>query len=213
MTRFGLIRHGITAWNIEKRSQGHSHNPLHEEGINQAHLVADRLLGNTWDLIVSSDLLRAKQTAHIIADKLGMAVNSYDARLRELGRGKAEGTTEDERIARWGADWRQLDMGYETSEEGMLRGSECLEELAHAYPGKSILVVSHGAILKNTLIKLKLVPESHAEELLDNTSVTIVRHNVGSDRPWSCELYNCTSHLRQNASNCTRLQSAKLDSQ
>lgn len=195
MTRFGLVRHGVTSWNKEKRTQGHSNNPLDEEGLEQARLVADRLKGENWDVIISSDLLRAKQTAQIISDKLGVAIAAFDKRLRELSRGKAEGMTEEERIAKWGADWRKLDLGFETAEEAVDRGSRCLEELALTYPDKHVLVVSHGAILKHTLSKL--TPGMEAEAHLDNTSVTILNKSHG-DSLWSCELYNCTDHLQRS---------------
>ncbi|MFE5320068.1 histidine phosphatase family protein [Paenibacillus sp. NPDC056579] len=199
MTRIALVRHGVTSWNKEKRTQGHSHNPLDDEGIQQAHKVAERLSEEKWDVIIASDLLRAKQTAEIISDKLGIPIEALDERLRELGRGKAEGTTEDERIALWGADWRQLDIGFETAEQAMERGSECLKEIARTYSGKRVLVVSHGAILKHTL--KKLIPALEAEAHLDNTSVTVLHRSGSEENAWSCELYNCTSHLQQHSEN------------
>lgn len=74
MTRIGLIRHGSTAWNKEGRIQGHTDNPLDEEGLQQAEAIAERLSGEHWDYIYSSDLLRARQTAEVIAAKLGLQV-------------------------------------------------------------------------------------------------------------------------------------------
>ncbi|WP_337019427.1 histidine phosphatase family protein, partial [Oceanobacillus massiliensis] len=71
MTEIGLIRHGSTAWNKERRAQGSSDIPLDEEGLMQAKLVAERLSAEKWDVMYSSDLSRARQTAEAIADKTG----------------------------------------------------------------------------------------------------------------------------------------------
>lgn len=190
MAKIGLIRHGSTSWNKEKRSQGHSNNPLDEDGIRQARALARRLSGQQWDNFFSSDLLRARQTAEILNEQLGIASIELDERLREMSRGLTEGTTEEERVQRWGADWRQQKLGIETVEEGMVRGSECIDEIADQWEGANILIVSHGAILRNSL--RKLIPAQNVETLLNNTSITII-NKKGSI--WTCELYNCTAHL------------------
>lgn len=70
MTKFGFIRHGSTQWNTEGKAQGWSDIPLNNEGIEDANRLADRLYSEDWDIIYSSDLLRAHQTANIIAAKL-----------------------------------------------------------------------------------------------------------------------------------------------
>lgn len=70
MTTIGLIRHGITEWKVLGRSQGISDIPLNEIGRQQAVALANRLsLEEKWDVIVTSDLLRAKETGQIITSK------------------------------------------------------------------------------------------------------------------------------------------------
>ena len=69
MTTIGFVRHGVTAWNKEGRAQGSSDIPLDEEGIEMAEHVANRLATESWDVIYTSHLLRAKKTAEIIAEK------------------------------------------------------------------------------------------------------------------------------------------------
>lgn len=190
MTTIGLIRHGSTAWNKEGRVQGHTDNPLDEEGLHQAAAIADRLSGETWDYIYSSDLLRARQTAEVIAERLGIPVTGLVPGIREMNGGLIEGTTESERVERWGSEWKGMDMELESDQSGQLRGSRAIEDLAARHPGSKILVVSHGAILRSTL--RRLVPGLDVSELLKNTSITRI---VKGDSGWICELYNCVKHM------------------
>ncbi|UQZ35142.1 histidine phosphatase family protein [Paenibacillus sp. PK3_47] len=190
MTVIGLIRHGSTAWNKEGRIQGHTDNPLDEEGLLQAAAIAERLSGEEWDYIYSSDLLRARQTAEVIAAKLGIPVAGLLQGIREMDGGQLEGTTEQERVARWGKDWRSMELGLESSESGKLRGARTIEEIALRHPGKRVLIVSHGAILRSSLSGL--VPGLDVSQLLKNTSITRI---VKDKDTWTCELYNCVQHM------------------
>ena len=56
MTTVGLIRHGVTDWNDLGKAQGISDIPLNEAGRKQAIAIANRLSGEKWDIIVSSNL-------------------------------------------------------------------------------------------------------------------------------------------------------------
>ncbi len=115
MTTIGFVRHGVTAWNKEGRAQGSSDIPLDEEGIEMAEHVASRLETESWDVIYTSHLLRAKKTAEIIAEKKPTVELYVDERLRELSGGQVEGTTEAERIQKWGESWRELELGFRTT--------------------------------------------------------------------------------------------------
>ncbi|MFJ8064045.1 histidine phosphatase family protein [Psychrobacillus sp. NPDC096426] len=191
MTTLGLIRHGITEWNELSRAQGISDIPLNHIGIKQAQALANRLsLARNWDIIVSSDLARAKETAQIISEKLELPIHIFDERIREINCGEIEGTTEDERIQKWGSNWRELDLGMEKMEDVSKRGSEFLEEAVIKYIHKRILVVSHGALIGLTL--QRLLPEKFPSTYIDNTSITILE-NI--EKNWDCILYNCTNHL------------------
>ncbi len=89
-----LVRHGETDWNRERRTQGHSHNPLSELGVKQARRLAQRLEFEHFDCVYSSDLERALSTAKIVFPDRELV---QDVRLREIGRGVLEGTTDTER--------------------------------------------------------------------------------------------------------------------
>lgn len=189
MTILGLVRHGITDWNIEKRAQGHTDIPLNEEGRKQAEALAKRLSRESWDLIYSSDLGRARETAQAIANLKRIPV-SIDPLLREVNLGQIEGMTYEEIVAKWGEDWRQLDLGIETKEQLGQRGLSTLNRIADEHPNLKILVVAHGGFI-GTALK-QLVPHFDTAALLNNTSLTRVNRQSSG---WDCDLFNCTVHL------------------
>ncbi|TWT13208.1 histidine phosphatase family protein [Planomicrobium sp. CPCC 101079] len=190
MTTIGLVRHGITEWNLLGIAQGSSDIPLNETGRQQAVALAERLSSETWDMIVSSDLLRAKETAQIIADRLELPISFTDPRIREINGGQIEGTTEDERIQKWGENWRSLDLGMESVELAAKRSVEFLEDILKNHNGKRVLLVTHGGLIGVTL--KSLLPERFKDTHMNNTSITILE-NLESQ--WDCTLYNCTKHL------------------
>jgi len=193
LTRIGFVRHGITEWNKERRAQGQSDIPLNDFGRLQAQLLAKRIKEEEWDCIFSSDLSRAKETAEIVATAIGLPVYT-DQRLREMHKGETEGTTLEERIARWGEEWESLELGIEADPSISGRGTSFISEVIASYPGRNVLVVSHGALIALTV--KALVPEQDTEQHIHNTSVTIIEQ---SGSKWRCELFNCAIHLSELA--------------
>ncbi|GIP35473.1 histidine phosphatase family protein [Paenibacillus sp. J2TS4] len=191
MTIIGFVRHGNTDWNIENRAQGHSHNPLNPTGLRQADAVGRRLAKDNWDVIISSDLLRARQTAEIISSYMGKPIK-FDQRLREISRGQIEGTIEEERIERWGKEWRKLDLGGETHQELRARGVSFVEDVVDQYAGQKVLVITHGKLLIETLYAL-CPDETDSSDLVRNSSLTIIKK---SSSGFGYLLYNCTCHLK-----------------
>ena len=94
-TRICLVRHGETAWNAERRLQGHLDIPLNEHGLAQAAATARSLGGERFDAAYCSDLTRARQTADAIASHLGLSL-CQNAQLRERHYGVFQGLTYDE---------------------------------------------------------------------------------------------------------------------
>lgn len=191
MTIIGLVRHGVTDWNLEGRMQGKNDIPLNAEGRKQAELLGKRLSGETWDRIYSSDMSRARETADIIGRYMGQTVEHYDPRLAERTFGLLEGTTEAERMEKWGPNWREIDHQGESKEAVERRALDFLEEMDGKHPGQRILIVSHGAVI-GTLID-KLFPELGYQGLR-NTCVNIIQRK---NKDWTCLLHNCTKHLER----------------
>ncbi len=98
LIEISLVRHGTTEWNASHRFQGHSDVPLSEVGRAQARRLADRLRGERFDVIYASDLIRAVETASILAEPHGLEVRR-DPRLREFDFGEWEGLRWDEIVA------------------------------------------------------------------------------------------------------------------
>lgn len=190
VTTIGLVRHGVTDWNLEGRMQGKNDIPLNEEGRNQAKLLGVRMAGESWDYIYSSDMTRARETADIIAHHMGMTVSAYDSLLAERAFGQLEGTTEEDRIQRWGEAWRELDHGGEPRDEVIRRGMSMLEEMDRRHPGKRVLVISHGAVI-GALVETLFPDFGYLG--LKNTCVNVLEK---TEDGWSCLLHNCVKHLQ-----------------
>jgi 2,3-bisphosphoglycerate-dependent phosphoglycerate mutase len=158
MTEILLIRHGETAWNAEKRLQGHLDIPLNAEGERQAAALGAALANEPIDAVFSSDLQRALQTARAVAAPRGMPV-VIDNGLRERCFGAFEGlqyheieTRYPEAYAAWRA--RDRDARYpdgkhvaETLDEFHARVTGTLHRLLQQKSYRKIAVVTHGGVL------------------------------------------------------------------
>lgn len=189
----GLVRHGKTDWNAKGIIQGQTDIPLNEEGISQANALAVRLSKEQriWDAVISSDLQRARKTAAIIADRLNIPVLESDQRLRERFFGEIEGTTEQERLDRWGADWRQQGLGMESDAVLRARGAEAISDLMRQGERRNVLVVSHGSFIAQMLKELCADLE---DSRLGNLSYSILERQ---GEAWKPLLHNCTRHLEE----------------
>ena len=154
-----LIRHGETAWNAEKRLQGHLDIALNAEGERQAALLGAALGREPIDHIVSSDLQRARQTAEAVARVRGAQV-AIDPALRERCYGGFEGMLYSEIAARFPlefAAWQARDVDAElppgtNQGESFRRFYErvmaALAAQVAAHPGQTIALVAHGGVLE-----------------------------------------------------------------
>ena len=158
-TRFCLIRHGETDWNLEKRLQGQIDIGLNAMGEAQALAVRPGLIGQSFDAAYSSDLQRAWRTAQIALGKDRDPDHPpalYPAPpLRERHYGIYQGLTAAEGEVRYPQahhfhHTRNVDYDYETGESlrsFSARVMKGLAELAAKHPGGCVLVFTHGGVL------------------------------------------------------------------
>jgi broad specificity phosphatase PhoE len=120
-----LLRHGRTAWNAQRRFQGHLDPPLDEVGRAQAYEVATLIAALRPELLVSSDSARAWQTAEIVGEVAELSARG-EPRLRERGLGHWEGLTREEVAVKYPDEYADWAAGRDVSR----RGGETREEVA-----------------------------------------------------------------------------------
>ena len=147
-TRVLLLRHGQSTWNAARRWQGQADPPLTEFGEEQAYQASQKL--GLFDLVVASDLERARRTAEIIAAQLGIGPVQLDERLRENHAGEWEGLTKEEVEAAWPgylAEHRRPP-GFEPAQDVGVRALGALIEIGRQVPDGEVLAVAHGGVIR-----------------------------------------------------------------
>lgn len=157
-TEILLIRHAESAWNVERRWQGQEDPPLSPRGLEQAEFLARALAAASLARILSSDLLRARDTAQPLARTLRIELTT-DPRLRELDVGRWGGRTreeiqgsEPELLARFDRGDPDAPAGGGESRSGLReRALAALRDLSAAGPAGCIAVVTHLGWLREVL--------------------------------------------------------------
>jgi probable phosphoglycerate mutase len=155
MTELVVVRHGVTDWNREKRLQGHTDIALNPEGRKQAACLASALQYETFDVLYSSDLSRAIETAQAVADQQRGQRILAKRELRERHYGVFEGVPHHELAQRFPqsyAAWKARDAlaalpGGESLHDFYGRITTYLTFLAQQHPGQRIFVATHGGVL------------------------------------------------------------------
>jgi broad specificity phosphatase PhoE len=149
-----IVRHGQSEWNAAGRWQGWADPPLTPSGEEQANAAAVELEGLRFDAVASSDLRRANRTAELIAAHLGLGPVDVDPGLRERNVGDFTGLTREEIEARWPgvlAEWRKGNVERAPNGEGrefLERVLAALDRVAGRHPGRRVLVVAHGGLIR-----------------------------------------------------------------
>ncbi|WP_027502892.1 histidine phosphatase family protein [Rhodococcus sp. UNC363MFTsu5.1] len=189
MTYLALIRHGETEWNAQRRLQGSSDIPLNDTGRAQAHRAADALADRTWDLLVSSPLSRATETADIIGARLGIERSAAYHDLAERHLGEAEGITDYEAYDRW-PHGRYPDI--EPKPAVAQRGLRAVDDLARRHPGSAIIAVTHGGVIRAVLDSV----HSARSPRIRNAGISTMSHD---GQRWTVHTINGVELLPRHA--------------
>jgi probable phosphoglycerate mutase len=207
ITTMVAVRHGETEWNKIERQQGHLNSPLTALGKQQARAMAEGLKLFRFDHFYSSDLGRAVETAAVISRVLGLTFET-DARLRERHLGVLQGLTWAEFSEEYPADFEKYhgpdphgpDPDYrlgggESVRDRFTRNVACLEELAAKHPGKTILVVCHGGVLRSFMDRALDIPLGKKRAYaLPNAAINVF--TISETNEWRLESWGETGHLR-----------------
>jgi broad specificity phosphatase PhoE len=201
--RLVLVRHGESRWNVEERYQGQEDSGLTDAGRAQAEVAATVLADRfgAADLVLSSDLPRARDTAEAYLRVVGASVRE-DARLREIDVGDWGGRTRAEVAAAYpdeiAAFRRGVDIprgGGETFGQLRDRVWAALEEAAGTARGTVVVFTHGGPIRVATAAALRVpAPGERAFAPVSNCSLTVVDHG-GPDGSHALVAYNApTAH-------------------
>jgi broad specificity phosphatase PhoE len=199
--RFFLVRHGETADNLQMRYLGIRDEPLTKNGMVQACQAAAALAQLPIDLIFTSPLRRAVDTAIQIQTACDVKLR-VDSRLTEGSFGKWEGLTRDEvleldsreaeRLAKWESDASFAPPGGEAFDKVQERIVELADQLKNEFEGSSVVLVSHVGPMKALIaaaLKIPLLASSRF--FLDPASISVVDWGENS----VLRLFNSHAHL------------------
>lgn len=194
-----MFRHGETDWNSEGRMQGGTDIPLNENGRRQALALAEFFATNPIDGVLSSDLVRAHETAKIAIAQRQVPI-ILEPRLRETNLGHAEGLTVPEFVAKFGhqilEDWKKIGPehdhvripGGESKQEHRMRFVQGLEEFLHsdaAQKWSTFGVATHGGSMRRLIHHL--CPELTEGVMVGNCVAYRLEYQLQT-RLWSIDL-------------------------
>lgn len=188
MTKIYLVRHGETNWNVQGIIQGQTDVPLNDIGKHQALQCGEYLSKKDFDMIISSPLKRAKESAEIINGILNLPI-IYNENLKERYFGIAEGNSKNNLIKRYP---NQVYPGQESRLALNKRVMMELNKIIENHPNKRIIIVAHGAVINSMLSSITNHIMGSRITTLKNGSFTIldVKESI-----WQIKSANQTSHI------------------
>jgi len=177
-----LVRHGETEENVNSISQGHSHGTLTARGYEQIQHVAERLSGRKFDAAYTSDLRRCTETSRIINEKLPELLFVETELARERNNGEFQGKFHKD--IPWdsieGTWFTRRPPGGESLQDLYHRAHELIAQLRKDHEGKTVLLVTHGGLIRIIYaIALNKIGEEVGEILqntiVENTSISEIK--------------------------------------
>lgn len=187
MTTIYLVRHGSTAWNEQPRFRGLANIPLSDKGLRQAAGLRELLRSKPLVAVYSSPLLRAVQTAEVLASAHDRKV-SVEPDLRSVDYGRWEGMTEEEaKTSDPELYGRFLDAieavrfpDGESMQELRIRAFAALERIAREHAGSEVAIVTHQVVTRVLLCSV-LGVDSHPYWQIgqDTACLNVIEHDGG----------------------------------
>lgn len=196
-TQFYIVRHGETEWNKDKIVQGHKNSVLSSTGKKQAKYIGEKLKDYDFDVIYSSDLVRALDTAKYI-NKYHNQVIVVDKMLRERKLGVLEGNNwetinskypEAGRIYHSDSSTTEIPGGGESKQQFSDRVKAYMDKIAVQEEGKKVLIITHGWFISYWMKQVLNVPlkEKGVISYVENGSISKFRYRNGK---WLLEKFN-----------------------
>ncbi|SOC45057.1 histidine phosphatase family protein [Ureibacillus acetophenoni] len=190
MTKLCLVRHGETDWNSLGKLQGRKDIPLNKIGVLQAIECREFLKSTNWDVIISSPLKRAKETAEIINNELKIPIIEM-VEFIERDYGDAEGMTVTERLTAF------PNRNYTKQEDRQtltIRVIAGIQKINQLYLRKRVLLVAHGGVINTILAQFSNGEIGSGKTKLINACISNIEF---IDEEWKIKNYNQTGHLSQ----------------
>lgn len=189
VTTVCLVRHGETDWNLAGRLQGREDVPLNARGREQARLSGRALRGGRWDLMLTSPLRRAVQTARIVGGLAAVPLLVAVPELAERDYGAASGLTRAQIAARFPDG---VVPGEEDRDAVRDRSLAALLSWVGRHRGARMLVVTHGGVISGLLTAVSGGAVVTPPGSLGNACLSVLHHVDGG---WRVLVHNVVDHL------------------
>ena len=173
-----VVRHGETIWNVERKVQGITDIPLTEKGMKEAEELQELISTLNIDVVISSPLERARETAKILVD-FKLPINTDD-RIKERDWGMNEGALIDavDRWDCWDVVLNTKVQNIECVQDFMYRVSNFIEEIKIKHKDKNVLIVTHSAVSRVIHYLLGTIPEDANLSRIDIPNLRIIEYKI-----------------------------------
>jgi len=173
-----VVRHGETIWNVEKKVQGVTDIPLTDKGKKEAEELQDLISTLNIDVVISSPLERARETAKILINSK-LPINTDD-RIKERDWGMNEGALIDtvDRWDCWDVILNTKVQNIECIQDFMYRVSNFIEDIKIRYKDKNVLIVTHSAVSRVIHYLLGTIPEDANLSRIDIPNLRIIEYKI-----------------------------------
>ena len=173
-----VVRHGETIWNVEKRVQGITDIPLTDKGRKDAEELQELISTLNIDVVISSPLKRARETAEILVDSK-LPINTDD-RIKERDWGMNEGALIDtvDRLDCWDVILNTKVQNIECIQDFMDRVSNFIEEIKIKHKDENVLIVTHSAVSRVIHYLLGIIPEDGDLSKINIPNLRIIEYKL-----------------------------------